>query len=178
MLLLKNQIFRNNIIKTGIIEILYSMSLYYEKFWVILHPKRVYMKKSVFILLAGLFLFPSRSLASSRTYQIINTTTSIPVIKHGPNGGPIIAKMPAHSPIILNVNEDSGELYIVFNSSIPSMHICFSQNGETIDEDFVDVTVGQTMIYNLSSYEEGQYTLTIESEGNILSQYEITIYDE
>ena len=33
-------------------------------------------------------------------------------------------------------------------------------------------------MYYLYSYEVGQYTLTIESEGNTLSQYEIIIYEE
>lgn len=136
------------------------------------------MKKSVFILLVGVILFTSRSLASSRSYQIVNTTNSIPVIKHGPNGGPIIAKMPVHCPIVLNINEDSGELYVMFNSSISSTHISFSRNGEIVDEDYEDVIAGQTIIYNLGGYEEGLYTLTIESEGNILCQYEIAISDE
>ena len=123
-------------------------------------------------------LLTLRSLASSRTYQIVNITSAIPVIKHGPNGGPIIAKIPALSPVIININEDNGELYVVFNSSTPSTHIVFLYNGETIDEDFLDVTVGKTIIYNIGSYEEGKYTLTIESEGHIMSQYEITIIDE
>ena len=48
----------------------------------------------------------------------------------------------------------------------------------TIDEDNLSVLNGQCIIYNMNSYEVGQYTLTIESEGNTLSQYEIIIYEE
>ena len=47
-----------------------------------------------------------------------------------------------------------------------------------IPEDYVDVAIGQISIYNIGSYEEGRYTLTVESEGKIMSQYEITINDE
>ena len=140
--------------------------------------KKSYMNKLVLILFVGLMLFTLRSLASSRTYQIVNANSALPVIKHGPNGGPIEAKMPALNPVVIDINEDNGELYVVFNSSMPSTRIII-RNGEVVnEEDYVDVAIGQIIIYNIGSYEEGRYTLTVESEGKIMSQYEITINDE
>ena len=86
--------------------------------------------------------------------------------------------MPAFHPILVDINEDSGDLGILFNQSVENVNITIKYNGVTIDEDNLSVLNGQCIIYNMNSYEEGQYTLTIESEGNTLSQYEIIIYEE
>ena len=79
-------------------------------------------------------LFTLRSLACSRNYQIVNANSAIQVIKHGPNGGPIVAKMPALNPVVIDINEDNGELYVVFNSSTPS-----TRNSTSFGQEFPEL---------------------------------------
>ena len=86
--------------------------------------------------------------------------------------------MPAFNPIVVSINEDSGNLYILFNRSIENVHISILGNGAIIDEDSDSVMAGQTIIFNLGNYEEGQYLLTIESNDEVLSQYIIFIDEE
>lgn len=133
------------------------------------------MKKIFLIMFAGLMLWTSKSQASSRVYSVVCTEQTI---KPVPQGGPITPKMPARYPFVININEDTGNLYILFNRSIENVHISISGNGTIIDEDTESVMAGQTVIFNLGNYEEGQYLLTIESNGEVLSQYIIFIDEE
>ncbi len=135
------------------------------------------MRKFIFVLLAGMTLFIPESLYA-RTYSLVNVSNTVDPDFPSPTPTPHRPQMPAFHPILVDINEDSGDLGILFNQSIENVNITIKYNGVTIDEDNLSVLNGQCIIYNMNSYEEGQYTLTIESEGNALSQYEIIIYEE
>jgi len=133
------------------------------------------MRKIIFVLLAGMTLFIPGSLYA-RTYSIVNVSNTVDPGFPSPTPTPHRPQMPAFHPILVNINEDSGDLCILFNQSAEDVNITIKYNGVTIDEDNLSVLNGQCIIYNMNSYEEGLYTLSIESEGNIMSQYEISIY--
>jgi hypothetical protein len=135
------------------------------------------MRKIFFVLLAGMTLFIPESLYA-RTYSLVNVSNTVDSDFPSPTLTPHRPQMPAFHPILVDINEDSGDLGILFNQSIENVNITIKYNGVTIDEDNLSVLNGQCIIYNMYSYEVGQYTLTIESEGNTLSQYEIIIYEE
>ena len=135
------------------------------------------MRKIFFVLLAGMTLFIPESLYA-RTYSLVNVSNTVDPGFPSPTPTPHRPQMPVFHPILVDINEDSGDLGILFNQSIENVNITIKYNGVTIDEDNLSVLNGQCIIYNMNSYEEGQYTLTIESEGNTLSQYEIIIYEE
>ena len=135
------------------------------------------MRKIIFILLAGIMLLIPKSFCA-KTYSLANVSNSVDSDPPRPSTRPHHPLMPAFNPIVVSINEDSGNLYILFNRSIENVHISISGNGTIIDEDSESVMAGQTVIFNLGNYEEGQYLLTIESNGEVLSQYIIFIDEE
>lgn len=144
-----------------------------------MHPKKekVNMKKIIYVLLAGIMLLiPEVSYA--KTYSLANVSNSVDPDMPRPSTRPHHPLMPAFNPIVVSINEDLGNLYILFNRSIEEVHISISGNGTIIDENCKSVMAGQTVIFNLGNYEEGQYTLTIESNDEVLSQYIIFIDEE
>ena len=145
-----------------------------------MHPKTKVdiMKKIFFIFFAGLMLYASKSIASSRIYSVIKLTGAEQPVKPDPHGGGFTPKMPACRPFIVDINEDTGDLYIIFNRSIEDVHISILGNEAIIDEDTESVLAGQIIMFHLGNYEEGQYTLTIESNDEVLSQYIIFIDEE
>ena len=135
------------------------------------------MRKIIFILLAGIMLLIPKSFCA-KTYSLANVSNSVDSDPPRPSTRPHHPLMPAFNPIVVSINEDSGNLYILFNRSIENVHISILGNGAIIDEDSDSVMAGQTIIFNLGNYEEGQYLLTIESNGEVLSQYIIFIDEE
>ena len=135
------------------------------------------MRKIIFVLLAGIILFIPESLYA-RTYSLVSVSNTVDPGYPSPTPTSHRPQMPAFHPILVGINEDSGDLCILFNQSVEDINITIKYNGVTINEDNLSVLKGQCIIYNMNSYEEGQYVLFIESEGNIISHYEITIYDE
>ena len=135
------------------------------------------MRKIIFILLAGIMLLIPKSFCA-KTYSLANVSNSVDSDPPRPSTRPHHPLMPAFNPIVVSINEDSGNLYILFNRSIENVHISILGNGAIIDEDSDSVMAGQTIIFNLGNYEEGQYTLTIESNNEVLSQYIIFIDEE
>lgn len=135
------------------------------------------MRKIIFILLAGIMLLIPKSFCA-KTYSLANVSNSVDSDPPRPSTRPRHPLMPAFNPIVVSINEDSGNLYILFNRSIENVHISILGNGAIIDEDSDSVMAGQTIIFNLGNYEEGQYLLTIESNDEVLSQYIIFIDEE
>ena len=135
------------------------------------------MRKIIFILLAGIMLLIPKSFCA-KTYSLANVSNSVDSDPPRPSTRPHHPLMPAFNPIVVSINEDSGNLYILFNRSIENVHIFILGNGAIIDEDSDSVMAGQTVIFNLGNYEEGQYLLTIESNDEVLSQYIIFIDEE
>ena len=135
------------------------------------------MRKIIFILLAGIMLLIPKSFCA-KTYSLANVSNSVDSDPPRPSTRPHHPLMPAFNPIVVSINEDSGNLYILFNRSIENVHIFILGNGAIIDEDSDSVMAGQTIIFNLGNYEEGQYLLTIESNDEVLSQYIIFIDEE
>lgn len=135
------------------------------------------MRKIIFVLLTGMMLFIPQSLcAGLRTYSLKIDPSSSPQPPL-PQASPG-RRMPAFNPVTVEIDEESGDMGILFNRSIDDVNITITHNGTTIEDDNICVIYGQCIIYNMNNYEEGQYVLTIENEGNILSKYEISIYEE
>jgi hypothetical protein len=86
--------------------------------------------------------------------------------------------MPAFHPVIAVIDEETGELTIMFNTSINSVDIVISQNGVVIESDNTSAGSGQTALYDLSAYSVGEYTLFVETGGDVIAEYSITIEEE
>lgn len=132
--------------------------------------KKVIMKKVFVTLLVGVTLLLSGNLyAGNKVYTL-----------HGirPYPTPIRPKAPANHPVLAVIDEETGELTIMFNTSINSVDIVISQNGVVIESDNTSAVSGQTVIYDLSAYNVGEYTLSIVAGGDVIAEYSITIEEE
>lgn len=137
------------------------------------------MKKITLVLLAGIMTFIPESLSASlRTYNIVKLPNSTETDFPSPTPLPERPHIPAYPLTIVEINEELGDMCILFNCSIDDVNITITNNGTIIENNNINAICGQCIIYNMNSYEKGQYILTIESGKNILSQYEINIYEE
>lgn len=120
---------------------------------------------------------PNGLYATIRTYSVVKMSSVDPGYP-SPTPTPHRPQMPSFNPIIVGLDEETGDLYIEFNRSMEDVSISITHCGITIDEDNISAQSGQYIIYNLDDYEEGQYILTIQSDGVVISQYSISIIDE
>lgn len=131
------------------------------------------MKKLLVSLLVGVaLLFSGNLYAGDKNFHITDPGNP------GPVQNPIRPKMPASYPIIASIDAETGELYVLFNSNMLSVEISISQNSIVYEDDTMSVISGQTVIYQLGSYDTGEYTLCIENDGNIIAQYTIVITED
>lgn len=132
------------------------------------------MKKVFVTLIIGMtFLFSGNLYAGDKKYGIRNDPGN-PTPPISPNK----PRTPAYSPVLAGIDSETGELTIMFNSNISSVNIYISLNGMVLENDNLDAVAGQTVTYDLSSYEVGEYTLLIEKNGDTVAAYSITIEEE
>ena len=128
------------------------------------------MKKLFVTLLLGMtFLFSGNLYAGNKVYNL-NGIRPYPT--------PIRPKAPANHPVFASIDAETGELTIMFNTSINSVDIVISQNGVVIESDNTSAVSGQTALYDLSAYSVGEYTLLIVTGGDVIAEYSITIEEE
>lgn len=128
------------------------------------------MKKLFVTLFLGVaLLFSGNLYAGNKTY-------SIKGLRPGPT--PINPKAPATDPTFANIDAETGELYLLFNSSMSSIEITISQNSTVYEDDVMSVVAGQIVIYEMGDYDTGEYTLSVEDDGDSIVQYTIVIEDE
>ena len=124
------------------------------------------MKKLAVLLLAGLLLTPSETFAAKYSKK-----------KVFPMGSPI--RMPSQYFISLDVDSESGDLYVCPNYDITGLEISITGNGVTYLDTTVSLAAGQVYTDCLDYLDEGTYTLTLSnSDGNVIAQYEITVEDD
>lgn len=129
------------------------------------------MKKLFVTLLVGVaLLFSGNLYAGDKNYVIRTKPTT--------TNHPMMPKMPAFHPVIASIDAETGELYVLFNSNMLSVEISISQNNIVYEDDTMSVISGQTVIYQLGSYDTGEYTLCIENDGDIIAQYTIVITED
>jgi len=123
------------------------------------------MKKLLFMLFAGMLLFPI--VTEATTYKIKDRIeTDEPPIRN------------PTTLIDVNLNETTGILTLLCVGNVGSMEVTISQNGVTIENDVIAVSNGQSVIYNLSGYVIGEYLLTIETADGAITQYIIYVEDD
>ena len=128
------------------------------------------MKKVFATLLVGVVLLLSGNLYAG------NKIFSLSGIRPYPT--PIRPKIPANLPVLADIDEETGELSILFNTTINSVNISISQNGVTIESDNTSVVSGQVVVYDLSTYAVGEYTLSVETGGDVITEFSITVEEE
>ena len=123
------------------------------------------MKKLVLVLLAGLLLTPSEMFADKYNSKRVF-----------PFSSPF--RSPAHYPIGLYLDEETGDIAITPNYDITNLNITITGNGVTYLNTTVSLSAGQSYTDCLDFLGEGTYILTLSTADGMIDQYEITVEDD
>ena len=121
------------------------------------------MKKCLFVLLMGLFLLPSESFADN--YE----TNQIP-----PQNG-IPAKMPTMYYVSAWIDSETGVFSILANYDIACLYVTIEQNNMVLDSFSQPLYNGVPAIYYFSSYDTGEYIVTLSTADGVISRYLVTV---
>lgn len=120
------------------------------------------MKKFVFVLFAGLLLAPLEMIADKyNSKQVVLVPRPV--------------RTPARYYIIMNVDENTGDLAICPNYDITGLTITLTGNGVTYINTTVSLSAGQAYLDSLAGYALGEYTLTLSTADGVIDQYTITV---
>ena len=86
--------------------------------------------------------------------------------------------MPAFRPVIADIDAETGELTVMFRTTINSAEISISQDGVICENDNISAVYGQTVVYDMSSYDEGDYMLLIATGDDVIAEFTISIEEE
>lgn len=124
------------------------------------------MRKLALFILIGMLLAPTAIDAKLYKTKNVNQEGNIPV------------RAPALNYVGVNLNETTGILTLYCVGNVGTMQVTISQNGVDIDDDYMAVSNGQSVVYDLSGYAVGEYLLTIELGNGTTKQYIISIEDD
>ena len=120
------------------------------------------MKKVLFVLLAGLLLTPSETLADKyNSKQVLPVTPPV--------------RSPHQNSIYMYLDENTGNLSITPNYDIAGLNITITGSGVTYLNTTISLWAGQSFTDCLDYLSEGMYTLTLSTSDGIVAQYEITV---
>ena len=128
------------------------------------------MKKVLLSILLGMAFLISGTLHADAKMYILKPKSSTP--------SPHTPKMPAFHPVLADIDAETGELTVLFNTAISSAEVTIAQNGVVYENDNISAVYGQTFVYDMSSYNEGDYSLLITVDGGIIAEFTISIEDE
>ncbi len=126
------------------------------------------MMKNIIYLVLSCFLlasFPATTYAKKKIYVESNTTMD----SQGPRRGPV------YEWVTIGSVEDDCELQIIINDTIANVRMSLTRNGITYIDEEASATPGQVFNYDLSEYELGDYVLSVEVEGTVVSLFTVTI---
>lgn len=124
------------------------------------------MKKTLFMLLMGLFLLPSQSFADY--YESDEELPPTPI--------------PVKSPTVYNVdawiNSETGVFSIMSNYDISCLYVTIEQNNVVLDSFSQPLYNGVPAIYNFAGYSTGEYIVTLSTADGMLARYRVTVIED
>lgn len=120
------------------------------------------MKKLFFALLMGLFLLPSESFADY--YE----TNQIPAT-------PIPVKTPALYYVNAWIDSETGVFSICSNYDIACLYVTIEQNNVVLDSFSQPLYTGVPATYNFSTYNTGEYIVTLSTVDGMIAQYRVKV---
>lgn len=121
------------------------------------------MKKLLLVLLTGLLAFPT--CIDAKIYRV----------RHAEDSGTIPRRVPALYQIGVDIDSESGDLYVTPNYDLTGLTITLTGGGATYINTTVSLTAGQSYTDTLAGYDEGTYILTLSTADGVIAQYEITV---
>ena len=125
------------------------------------------MKKIIILVLSCIMLasIPATTYAKKKIYVESNTTMD----SQGPRRGPLFEW------VTIGAIEDDCELQIIINDTIANVRMSLTQNGITYIDEEASANLGQVFNYDLSDYELGDYVLSVEVDGTVVTLFTVTI---
>lgn len=124
------------------------------------------MKKVIMFLLIGILGVPSATFANNYDLETMGDSPEIPI------------KTPTLNCIYVNVDYETGDLYISPNYNIINLNILITSNGLTFLNTTTSLNAGQFYTDCLDYLDEGEYILTLSTADGIISQYRITVTED
>ena len=121
------------------------------------------MKKLLFLLLMGLFLLPSESFADNYETNQIPPQNGIPV------------KMPTMYYVSAWIDSETGVFSICSNYDIACLYVTIEQNNVLLDSFSQPLYTGVPATYNFSTYNTGEYIVTLSTVDGMLAQYRVKV---
>ena len=122
------------------------------------------MKKLLILIFAGMLLCVPNDLVAKKYKKHVTEQ-------------PLPTRMPVVNTITISVDEMTGEVSMYFGYAIEELTISLVKNGVTLDSLEISVVQGETVEYQLESYDVGEYTLVLETPEGTLVTCGITIED-
>jgi hypothetical protein len=120
------------------------------------------MKKILFLLLMGLLFLPSKSFGDS--YE----TEQIPP-------KPIPYKSPTVYLVNVWIDSETGVFSILANYDIACLYVTIEQNNVVLDSFSQPLYNGVPATYNFSTYNTGEYIVTLSTADGVISRYRVTV---
>lgn len=119
------------------------------------------MKKILFMLLMGLFLLPSQSFA-----EYYEEEDEIPA-----------PQFPVKSPYYVNawIDSETGVFSICSNYDIICLFVTIEQNNVVLDSFSQPLYNGVPATYNFSSYNTGEYIVTLSTGDGMIARYRVKV---
>jgi len=121
------------------------------------------MKKTLFMLLMGLFLLPSQSFA-----EYYESQEEIPA-------PPLPVKSPTINQVSAWIDSETGVFSICSNYDIACLYVTIEQNDVVLDSFSQPLYNGVPAIYNFSSYNTGEYIVTLSTGDGMIAQYRVKV---
>ena len=119
------------------------------------------MKKLLFLLLMGLFLLPSESFADY--YESEEEFPS--------------SEIPLRMPSLVNgwINSTTGVFSICSKYDIACLYVTIEQNNVVLDSFSQPLYTGVPATYNFSTYNTGEYILTLSTVDGMIARYRVKV---
>jgi len=124
------------------------------------------MRKTLFMLLMGLFLLPSQSFA-----EYYEMDEEIPP-------KPFPFKAPTTYLISAWINSETGVFSILANYDIACLYVTIEQNDVVLDSISQPLYNGVPATYNFAGYSIGEYIVTLSTVDGVIAQYRVIITDD
>lgn len=121
------------------------------------------MKKVLLLLLMGLFLLPSESFADYYESQ-----EELPA-------NPIPYKSPTVYLVNAWIDSETGVFSIMANYDIACLYVTIEQNNVVLDSFSQPLYNGVLATYNFSSYNTGEYIVTLSTIDGMIAQYRVKV---
>lgn len=127
------------------------------------------MKNLLTIFLLGLFLAIPVTVSARKTIYVRSTGTYT---------SPVPRRDLFLNAVLASADQETEEVIVTFNTVLTNVRVTLYQNSTIVNQDILSTTVeGQTVPYNVGNYTNGEYTLLIVSEEEIIGEYIVEITD-